>query len=265
MSASLPPNPPPHPRPTTTPSPWSSLVFYSSLHSPLYSTSLSPSSIRFSRSITLLVHVPFISPSACPTCWHEFFLPSYCISLLFPAFLCSPFIFRSSVHLPPPLPPLPPLCQAQALSLLFIRLAVERLHSCWQCCLCELSAELHSPLASHSPPPPTSTTSTTSTAALPPHPPPSLSPFLLPPTYIPLQAGELTFQPRAAGLNDCLWGWLWLHNPAANIWATHTHSHHPRRRAQRHTHATHNTGQWHFAACTTLGYSAWFCATLHHY
>ena len=70
-----------------------------------------------------------------------------------------------------------------------------------------------------------------SATASPPHPPPSLSPpslppfLLMPPTYIPLQAGELTFQPRAAGLNDCLWGRLRLHNPAANIWATHTHLH----------------------------------------
>lgn len=55
-----------------------------------------------------------------------------------------------SIFLPLSLPPSPPLCQA--LLLLFIRLAVERLHSCWQCCLCELSAELHSPLASHSTP-----------------------------------------------------------------------------------------------------------------
>lgn len=74
------------------------------------------------------------------------------------------------------LPPSPPLCQAPALSLLFLRLAVERLHSCWQCCLCELSAELHSPLASHcSLPPPA--------ASLPHPPPPSLLSSCLPPTY----------------------------------------------------------------------------------
>lgn len=56
-----------------------------------------------------------------------------------------------------------------------------------------------------------------------PHPPPpSLFSSCLPPTYIRLQVGEFTFQPWAAGLNDCLWGQLWLHKPAANIWATHT-------------------------------------------
>lgn len=52
----------------STPTSQPFLVFYSSLHSPFYSTSLSPSSIHFSRSITLLARVPFISTSACPTC-----------------------------------------------------------------------------------------------------------------------------------------------------------------------------------------------------
>lgn len=75
------------------------------------------------------------------------------------------------------------------------------------------------------PSPPIPPPITTTTAAFPPHIPPSLLPFLLPPTFIPLQARELTFQPQAAGLNDCLWGRLWLHNPAANIWATHIRSH----------------------------------------
>lgn len=164
----------------------------------------------------------------------------FTLLLYFPPFPC---ISPLAIHLRGPLsislPPSPPLCQAPALSLLFLRLAVERLHSCWQCCLCELSAELHSPLASHCSP------HTRPAATSPPHPPPSLLPFLLPPTYIPLQAGELTFQPWAAGLNDCLWGRLRLHNPAVNIWATHTHTHTPSRIHK----ATHTRLYWTLALC----------------
>lgn len=199
MSASLPSSYPlPH-----------SLVFYSSLCSPFYSTSLSPSSIRFSRSITLPVRVPFISPSACPTCWQEFFLPPYCISLLSGISLLT--IHLQVLRPSPSLPPSLPLSPALPLSLLSVRLAVESLSPCWQCCLCELSAELHSPLASHWPPPShhyrCRLPSSSSTF------PPFLIPHLLLPTLIPLQAGELTSQPWAPGLNDSLLGQLLTSGP----------------------------------------------------
>lgn len=59
----------------------SPFVFYLSPHSPFYGIFLRPSWSHILRSITLLVCVPFISPSACPTCWHEF-SPRYCISPL---------------------------------------------------------------------------------------------------------------------------------------------------------------------------------------
>lgn len=46
----------------------SPFVFYLSPHSPFYGIFLRPSWSHILRSITLLVCVPFISPSACPTC-----------------------------------------------------------------------------------------------------------------------------------------------------------------------------------------------------
>lgn len=128
----------------------------------------------------LAVHVPFNSPSTSPTSWHEFFSNSYCIFLLFVSSYLLLFIFRPSVHFlhsfstnhPPP-----PLCQASAPSLLFLHLAVELLHSCWQCCLRELSAQLHSPTPCIAPHPPTT--------SLPHPPPPSILTSCFPPTQHP--------------------------------------------------------------------------------
>lgn len=64
-----------------------------------------------------------------------------------------------------------------------------------------------------SPSPPIALHPPTTAASFLPYVLPSLPSFLLSHTFIPLQAGELTFQPTAAGLNDGLWGQLLTSGP----------------------------------------------------
>lgn len=171
-----------------SPAPPSSSIHHSTAHFTV-SFCLLPPSVSLAP-----LACSFMSPSSHPLPVQPPDMNSFYPLTVFPSSsLHFPSHHSSSGPLSISLPPLPPLCQAPVLFLLFLRLAVERLQSCWQCFLCEPSAELHSPLASHCSPHRFSSLSST-----------SLPQLLLHPTYIPLQAGELTFQPWAAGLNDCL-------------------------------------------------------------